>query len=92
MVLMYPQPTIFTERQYIPLTDGAKHLGEALGNDEALQKIAVRYGFRTRNPAAFQAFVKENKLPVPDHFVEVVNPPSFEVMEALIQAVSQHYQ
>lgn len=91
MVLMYPQPTIFTERQYIPLSDNGKAFAEVLATDPELQQIAVRYGFRTRNPAAFDAFVKKHALPVPGSFVDVVNAPPFEMMEALIEAVAAHY-
>jgi hypothetical protein len=92
MVLMYPEPTIFTERQYIPLTENGKRLADILTTDPELQAIAVEYGFRTRDPAAFNAFVTEHDLPVPDHFVNVVNAPPYEVMEALIQAVAERYR
>jgi hypothetical protein len=92
MVLIYPRPTLFSERQLIPLSAGAKALAEVMLSDERLQEIAVQYGFRTRNPASFEAFVKANQLPVPNHFVDVINAPTFEVMEALISAVAEHYR
>lgn len=92
MVLMYPDPTLFTERQFIPLNESAKGLGELLTQDPQLQAIAVQHGFRTRDPAAFEALVKTHRLPVPKVFVNVINAPTFEVMEALIDAVAAHYR
>lgn len=92
MVLMYPEPTIFTERQYIPLTANGKRLADILASDPELQAIAVEYGFRTRDPAAFDRFVARHGLPVPKAFVEVVNAPPYEVMETLIEAVAERYR
>ncbi len=92
MIMMYPQPTVFTERQYIPLSENGKGFADLLGSDPTLQEIAIQYGFRNQNPNAFKTFVEQHQLPVPDRFVDVVNAPTYEVMEALIDAVAEHYR
>ncbi|MBF0255548.1 MAG: hypothetical protein HQL47_03625 [Gammaproteobacteria bacterium] len=91
MVLLYPQPTLFSERQFIPLKPAANHLADVLMQDQKLQQIATQYGFRSRDPRLFQEYVAAKGLRTPEHFVDVVNPPTFEVMEALIDAVAKLY-
>lgn len=78
MVLMYPVPTIFTKHILIPLTAGGEKLGEALATDPELQKLAIEYGFRNDNLAYFQEFTKAHGVTMPDTFVDVIEPPSYE--------------
>ncbi|MEO5366229.1 MAG: hypothetical protein H7831_07700 [Magnetococcus sp. WYHC-3] len=91
MVLLYPQPTLFTKHVLIPLTESGKALGEALTTDEALQHVAARHGLRTSNIALFNAFVREQGLAVPASLVDVIEPPSYEVLEGLIQRIESRY-
>lgn len=56
MVLLYPKPTIFTQHTLLALTDNGKRLGDALTNDEDLQRLAIKHGFRSNNSALVSAF------------------------------------
>ena len=92
MVLMYPVPTLFTKHILIPLSAGGEKLAEALATDPELQKLAIEYGFRNDNLAYFQEFVQSHSVTLPDSFVDVIEPPSYEVLEGMIQIIEQAYQ
>jgi hypothetical protein len=92
MALMYPVPTLFTKHILIPLSAGGEKLAEALATDPELQKLAIEYGFRNDNLAYFQEFTRSHSVTLPDSFVDVIEPPSYEVLEGMIQTIEQAYQ
>lgn len=55
MVLLYPQPTIFTKHILVPFTANGEKLGELLSTNDELQKIAIEYGLRNRNATIFRS-------------------------------------
>jgi hypothetical protein len=91
MVLMYPTPTIFTKHVLIPLTDQGEQLAVALETDPELQKLAVEYGFRNNNLSYFREFTAQHKVTLPENFVDVIEPPSYEVLEGMIQEIEKLY-
>jgi hypothetical protein len=91
MVLLYPEPTLFTKHVLIALSEKGERLGEALTSDETLQKIATEHGLRTENIGLFRQFIKEKGLTIPDSLVNVIEPPSYEVLEYMIQKIEQRY-
>jgi hypothetical protein len=92
MVLFYPQPTIFTKHTLVPFTEAGRRLGELLATDPELQKMAVRYGYRTSDPEQFTSFLAEKKLAAPAVLVDVVDPPSYEMLEYMIKAIEKKFQ
>jgi hypothetical protein len=92
MVLMYPVPTIFAKHIFIPLSAGGDKLAEALMTDPQLQQLAIEYGFRNDNLAYFREFTKTHGITLPDSFVDVIEPPSYEVLEGMIQTIEKAYQ
>jgi hypothetical protein len=91
MVLMYPVPTIFTKHIFISLSSEGGKVGEALTNDPELQKLAIEFGFRNDDLAYFQEFTAAHGVALPDSFVDVIEPPSYEVLEGMIQIIEQAY-
>ena len=91
MVLMYPEPSIFSKHTLVPLSEGGKKLGELLSNDPELQKLAVEYGFRNNNTQYFNDFIKQNNIKVPDMLVNVIEPPSYEILERMITTIEAAY-
>jgi hypothetical protein len=81
MVLLYPEPTLFTKHVFIPFNADAEKLADALMNDETLQQIAVQHGLRTAN-AGVMAKV------APPELVNVIDAPSYEILEAMINQIS----
>jgi hypothetical protein len=92
MVLMYPEPTVFTKHILLPFSDGGERLASVLLEDEVLIKLAVEYGFRNKNIQEFRRFVGEHNLAVPSQLVKVIEPPSYEILEGMIQQIEQLYE
>jgi len=91
MTLIYPQPTIFTKHVLIPITEGGRKLGELLLNDPALKQLEVEFGFRNTDVAYFNQFASKLNLKFPEALVDVVDPPSYEILESMIQQIEQKY-
>lgn len=87
MVLLYPEPTIYTKHVLVPLNEQGKRLGEALANDSELQRLAVEYGFRVNDPALFKQINQQRSIPAPDNLLDVIDPPTYEVLEQMIQRI-----
>jgi hypothetical protein len=92
MVLMYPTPTIFTKHILIPFSANGEKLGQVLETDAELQKLAVEYGFRNSNLAHFRDFTAKHKVTLPQAIVDVIEPPSYEVLEGMIQEIEKAYE
>ena len=92
MTLIYPQPTIFTKHVLLPITEGGQKLGELLLNDPILKQFEVDFGFRNTDVAYFDQFVSKLNLKSPEVLVEVVEPPSYEILESMIQQIEQKYK
>jgi hypothetical protein len=91
MVLMYPEPTIFTKHVFIPLSENGAKLGELLETDPELQQLAIEYGLRNSNLNQFREFTGQLNLTMPDTIVNVIEPPTYEVLEGMIQQIEQQY-
>jgi hypothetical protein len=85
MVLLYPEPTLFTKHVFIPFNANAEKLAEALSNDETLQQIAAQHGLRTANAGLL---AKGASYVAPPELVNVIDAPSYEILEAMINQVS----
>ncbi len=89
MVLMYPQPTIVNKVVFVAVTERARKLADLLSNNAELQRIAVEYGFRIADSGVFMKAVQPTGLAVEERLTQVVDPPSFEIMLEMIDAVSK---
>ncbi|WP_374351225.1 hypothetical protein [Chitinimonas sp.] len=92
MVLLYPQPTVFTKHVLVPISPNGARVGEALSNDKELQMLAAEYGYRGADAAHFNNFLQQKKLSAPATLVDVIDPPSFEMLERMIEAIAQKFQ
>lgn len=92
MVLMYPEPTIYSKHILVALTPNGQKLGELLLNDPDLQRLAVENGFRNNDVNLFTQVKKDRNLTLPDTLVDVIDPPSYEILEKTIQQIEQKYQ
>jgi hypothetical protein len=91
MVLMYPKPTIFSKHTFVGLTPNGIKLGDFITNDPEMRSLATQYGFRTTDTAAFTQFVADHKLPVPASIIDVIDPPTYEALEAMITRLEAEY-
>lgn len=88
-VVIYPSPTIFTKHILIPISENGKKLGDVLSNDPKLQELAIKYGFRTKDTTSFDKIIKSTNLKLPSQIVNVVDPPAYEVLEAMIEGIEE---
>ena len=92
MVLVYPEPTIFSKHILVPFSEAGEKLGEALMTDPDLRRLAIEHGFRNDEISYFKEYTDTHKLALPDAIVNVVEPPSYEVLEGMIQSIELKYQ
>src|SRR5215472_5881994 len=92
MTLMYPSPTVLSKHIVVPLDGGGDQVGRLLTEDQQLQQLAVKYGFRTSNAGAFTNYLKSRGAAQPPQLVDVIDPPAFEPLETMIQAIQQLYK
>jgi hypothetical protein len=91
MVLMYPDPTIFSKHTFVGLTDNGIKLGEFLATDPEMRSLATQYGFRTSDAAGFDKFVADHHVNVPSQILDVIEPPTYETLEAMITRLEALY-
>ncbi len=89
MVLMYPKPTIFNKLVTVTMREKAKPFAELLGAHPELLKVATEYGFRTGDGAALAQASGAVGLAVKPRVVDVVDPPSFEIMAQMIDVIAE---
>jgi hypothetical protein len=91
MVLMYPSPDVLSKHTLVPLKPNGDRVGRLLMDDPELQRLAVKYGFRTNDSAAFNAYLKARGVPLPPQLVNVVEPPAYEPLETMITGIERLY-
>ena len=87
MVLLYPQPTILSKHTIVALTDNGAKFAEEMISDPKVMAIAQRYGFRTQDSSQLFSAVEAKHLAVPHTIVDVIDPPSYDILEKLINQV-----
>jgi hypothetical protein len=92
MVLIYPDPDVLSKHTLVPLSDPGDAVGQLLVDDPVLQRLAVQYGFRTADPSLFEEQVQKHPVPIPDTIVDLVEPPTYEALEHMIEGISSLYE
>ncbi|WP_368862483.1 hypothetical protein [Frankia sp. Mgl5] len=95
MRLLYPTPTIYARHTVVPLTDAGNAVGTLLATDPELTRLAVRHGFRPSDPAAAGAEREQRASSAatgPAELVDVVEPPSQEISERMIDRIEARYE
>lgn len=91
MTLLYPAPTVLSKHTLVPLKPSGDRVGELLMSDPDLGKLAATFGFRTADPRYFEEVVKEHAAPVRASVVDVVEPPTYETLERMLEAIAKLY-
>ena len=79
-VKLFPRPTVYSRHTLIPLNPDGAAVGKALRDDPELVRLTVEHGFRPEKPVAGQQVV--------DRPVDVVESPSFEILESMLSALT----
>jgi hypothetical protein len=92
MALVYPEPTILSKHSFVGLTPDGRRLGEFLLNDPEMRQLATQFGFRTGDTATFRKFVADHQLAAPETIIDVIDPPTYETLEAMITRIEHLYE
>jgi hypothetical protein len=84
MVLLYPAPTILSKHTIVALNDNGARFAQVMNTNEKILSIAHHYGFRTQDNSELFSLVEARKLAIPRTFVDVIDPPTFDILEKLI--------
>lgn len=91
MVLLYPSPTVQSKHTLIPFDDKGDKVGNLLTTDPELQRLAAVHGFRTADSAQFAKVTAEHHVPVRADLIDVVDTPSYDTLEHLLDGVAKAY-
>jgi hypothetical protein len=91
MVLLYPEPTIYTKHTIVPTDAAGQRLADLLQNDSRLRELEIEHGFRNGDSAAMRAYWKSHDINVPETLIDVIDPPSFETLETMIVDIEKAY-
>ncbi|MEU5262583.1 hypothetical protein [Amycolatopsis sp. NPDC021455] len=89
MRMLYTAPTVYSKHTLVPLSADGDKVGRLLATDPELGKLAATFGFRTNDPKLFADVAAPAHAPA--DLVDAVEPPSFETLERLLDAVGKQY-
>lgn len=92
MVVLYPRPTVYSKHVLVPYTPAGVRLGQALDTDPALRELAHDYGFRTGGELKGPEGWNKAGVKVPPVLVDVIDPPSHEWLERMIQGIEARFK
>lgn len=92
MVVLYPRPTVYSKHVLVPYTPAGARLGQALETDPTLRELAHDYGFRTGGDVKGPEAWAKAGVKAPDVLVDVIDPPSHEWLERLIQGIEARFK
>ena len=87
MVLLYPVPTVLTKHTIVALSDAGARFAQVIATNPKVASIAQRYGFRTQDNTELFAAMKARNLVIPQTIVDVIDPPSYDILEKLIDRI-----
>ncbi|MEV1177422.1 three-helix bundle dimerization domain-containing protein [Nonomuraea sp. NPDC049784] len=91
MVLMYPSPTVLSEHTLVPLNASGDRVGRLLSTDPELQRLAAEHGFRSGDAAQFAKVTADHNVHVATDLIDVVETPSYDTLEHLLDGVAKSY-
>ncbi|MEV5834627.1 three-helix bundle dimerization domain-containing protein [Nocardia sp. NPDC052112] len=91
MVLAYPSPTVVSQHTLVPLTAPGDRIGRLLATDPDLQRLAAEHGFRTSDPSQFAKVTADNHVSVAGDVIDVIDTPTIDTLEHLIDSVTKSY-
>lgn len=87
MVLLYPQPTVLTKHTIVALSEAGARFADVFDRNPKIRAIAARYGLRGSDNTVLFAQTKARRIDVPPTLVDVVDPPTYDLLERMIARV-----
>ena len=91
MVMLYPQPTLYSKHVLVPFTPAGDRVGQLLESDPELRALAQEYGFRTGGNTHGPELWAKQGVRAPEQLVDVIEPPSQEWLERMIVNIEQRF-
>lgn len=85
MVLLYPQPTIFSKHVVVALSDAGLRFAQAFKDPEVMA-IAADYGFRVEGNDSLKTKLATRNLVVPE-IIDVADAPVHDILETMILTI-----
>jgi hypothetical protein len=92
MVMLYPQPTLYSKHVLVPYTPAGERVGQLLESDAQLRALAQEYGFRTGGETHGPERWAQQSVQVPAQLVDVIEPPSQEWLERMISDIERRFK
>jgi Bacterial extracellular solute-binding protein len=92
MVLLYPAPTILSKHTIVALSDNGARFAQIINTNPKVISIAQRYGFRAQDNTELFALAEAKKLSIPHTVVDVIDPPSYDILEKLITHIDEAFK
>lgn len=92
MVMLYPQPTLYSKHVLVPYTPAGDRVGQLLESDPQLRALAQEYGFRTGGDTHGPERWAGQGVQAPAQLVDVIEPPSQEWLERMIVDIEQRFK
>jgi hypothetical protein len=92
MVLLYPAPTVLSKHTIVALTDNGARFAQVMTTNPKVISIAQRYGFRSQDNTELLANAGVRKLTIPTTLVDVIDPPSYDILEKLINRIDAGFK
>jgi hypothetical protein len=89
MVLLYPAPTVLSKHMIVALTDNGARFAQVMTTNAKVNSIALRYGFRSQDNTELFAEADKKKLSIPKTVVDVIDPPTYDILERLINRIDE---
>lgn len=91
MVLLQLSPTVLANHGIVGVSAGGKELARLLTQDEELQRLAARHGFRPSTSGSLAEEMEQRGLNPPADYVNSIDPPNYDRLEQLIDGVGMRY-
>lgn len=88
-VMLYPTPTVYSKHVMVVLDSKAQALVDLMKKNAVLQKLASEYGFRIEGDNGIVQHAKSLGVTIPDTVVDVIDPPNYDVLDALTAKVEE---
>nr|WP_042194488.1 solute-binding protein [Kibdelosporangium sp. MJ126-NF4]CEL21356.1 hypothetical protein [Kibdelosporangium sp. MJ126-NF4]CTQ96077.1 hypothetical protein [Kibdelosporangium sp. MJ126-NF4] len=92
MRMLYTAPTVYSKHTLVPLSDNGDRVGQLLSTDPDLTRLAATFGFRPNDGRLLGQVLAERGLAEPPQLVDIVEPPSYENLERMLDAIGRQYK
>nr|WP_225955499.1 hypothetical protein [Kibdelosporangium phytohabitans] len=92
MRMLYTAPTVFSKHTLVPLSGNGDKVGQLLATDPELVRLAATFGFRPNDSRVLGQVLTGKGVAAPPELVDIIEPPSYEALERMLDAIGRQYR